>query len=78
MIAFSQFEVEQSYDESECSFDYLEIVQKKSDDKEVAQSEKYCTTMPKEFTSIGDIVVVKYVFKKEYYLNRSLQILFQI
>ncbi|KAG4066297.1 hypothetical protein HA402_000521 [Bradysia odoriphaga] len=63
-VAFSQFEIEESYDDSdetkECTFDYVEIVQKKSDDKEVSQSEKYCKEMPKDFNSIGDTVVVRY------------------
>lgn len=64
-IAFSQFETESSYDDSdetkECTYDYLEIVQKKSDDKEALQSEKFCKAMPKDITSIGDTVIVKYV-----------------
>lgn len=65
LVAFSQFETEENYEElygtssSDCKYDYLEIIQKKSEDKEVAQTEKYCKEMPKVFTSIGDIVVVK-------------------
>lgn len=61
LIAFSQFEIEENYEErsNECSYDYLEIVQKKSDDKEISISEKFCREMPKEFTSIGDIVLIK-------------------
>lgn len=65
LIAFSQFETEKFNEEAygissnDCGIDYLEIVQKKSEDKEVSQAEKYCKTMPKEFTSIGDIVVLR-------------------
>ncbi|KAJ6633725.1 Cubilin like, partial [Pseudolycoriella hygida] len=64
-VAFSQFEVEESTMEhvqtsDDCSFDYLEIIQKKSGDKEFEQKQTYCKTMPKEFTSIGDVVVFKF------------------
>lgn len=40
-------------------YDYLEITQKSSADTEVAQTEKFCRQMPKEFTSVGDIVMIK-------------------
>lgn len=65
LIAFSQFETEEFNSETfgglsnDCGVDYLEIVEKKSEDKEVSQTEKYCKTMPKEFTSIGDLVVIR-------------------
>lgn len=69
LIAFSQFETEDSYGESMpsssavCEYDYLEIVQGRSEDKESSQSgqsgDKYCRSMPKQFTSVGDIVDIK-------------------
>lgn len=40
-----------------CLFDYLQIEER--NDKEVLQSQKYCSDMPKEFTSSSEIVVFK-------------------
>lgn len=64
-VAFTQFELEEFNEESDdrtsngCSFDYLQIVQKKAGDKDVIETQNYCGGMPKEFTSIGDTVVFK-------------------
>lgn len=42
-----------------CTFDYVELVQYKNND--TAHSERYCNKKPEPLTSVGDMVIVRFV-----------------